>query len=58
MKRFYAHLLEKRSAAFALTAAKRDMLRTFGQKAVPYQWAAFTIEGAAMQPVLTNGSSN
>jgi len=58
MKRFYAHLLEKRSPASALTAAKRDMLRTFGQKAVPYQWAAFTIEGAATQPVLSNGSSN
>jgi len=58
MKHFYAHLLEKRSPASALTAAKRDMLRTFGQKAVPYQWAAFTIEGAATQPVLSNGSSN
>jgi CHAT domain-containing protein len=58
MKHFYAHLLEKRSPASALTAAKRDMLRTFGQKAVPYQWAAFTIEGAATRPVLTNGSSN
>jgi len=58
MKHFYAHLLEKQSPASALTAAKRDMLRTFGQKAVPYQWAAFTIEGAATQPVLSNGSSN
>jgi CHAT domain-containing protein len=58
MKHFYGHLLEKRSPASALTAAKRDMLRTFGQKVVPYQWAAFTIEGAATRPVLTNGSSN
>ena len=58
MKRFYAHLLEKRSTASALTAAKRDMLRTFGQKAVPYRWAAFTIEGAATRPLLPNGSSN
>jgi CHAT domain-containing protein len=58
MRRFYAHLLEKRSPASALTAAKRDMLRTFGQKAVPYQWAAFTIEGAATQPMSSNGSSN
>lgn len=56
MKRFYAHLLEKRSPASALTAAKRDMLRTFGRKAIPYQWAGFTIEGAATQPVLSNGS--
>jgi CHAT domain-containing protein len=58
MKRFYSHLLEKQSPASALTAAKRDMLRTFGQKAVPYQWAAFTIEGAATRPVFSNGSSN
>ena len=58
MKHFYVHLLAKRSPASALTAAKRDMLRTFGQKAVPYQWAAFTIEGAATQPVLSNGSLN
>jgi len=55
MKRFYSHLLEKRSAASALTAAKRDLFRTYGGKAVPYQWAAFTVEGAAMQPVLSNG---
>ena len=47
MKRFYAHLAANQSAAAALTAAKRDMLRTFGHKTVPYQWAGFTIEGAA-----------
>jgi CHAT domain-containing protein len=52
MKRFYAHLMQRRSAAFALAAAKRDLLRTYGRKAIPYQWAAFTIEGAATQPVL------
>ena len=46
MKRFYAHLLAHRSAGSALTAAKRDMLRTFGRDALPYQWAGFTIEGA------------
>ena len=42
--------------ASALTAAKRDMLRTFGRKAIPYQWAGFTIEGAATLPVMSNGS--
>jgi CHAT domain-containing protein len=47
MKRFYAHLAAKKSAASALTAARREMLRTFGHKTLPYQWAAFTIEGAA-----------
>jgi CHAT domain-containing protein len=45
MKRFYAHLSANQSAATALTAAKRDMLRTLGSKALPYQWAGFTIEG-------------
>src|SRR5207302_3790367 len=46
MKRFYAHLSANQSAASALTAAKRDMLRTFGREAIPYQWAGFTVEGA------------
>jgi CHAT domain-containing protein len=56
MKRFYARLSENPSAASALTAAKRDMLRTFGRKALPYQWAAFTVEGAAGRPMSSNGS--
>ena len=54
MKRFYAHLSVNRPAASALTAAKRDMLRTFGRKAVPYQWAGFTIEGAVGRPISSN----
>ncbi len=40
-------LSTSKSPASALTAAKRDMLRTFGRKTLPYQWAGFTIEGAA-----------
>jgi len=55
MKRFYAHLTAGQSAASALTAAKRDMLRTFGDKALPYQWAAFTIEGAAGRSTSNEG---
>ena len=58
MKRFYAHLSANQSAASALTAAKRDMLRTFGRKALPYQWAGFTIEGAAGRPISSNESDN
>ena len=58
MKRFYAHLSANQSPASALTAAKRDMLRTFGTKALPYQWAAFTIEGAAGRPTSLNESDN
>ena len=56
MKRFYAHLSTNQSPASALTAAKRDMLRTYGTKALPYQWAAFTIEGAAGQSASLNES--
>jgi CHAT domain-containing protein len=50
MKRFYVHLTANQAAASALTAAKRDMLRTLGDKALPYQWAGFTIEGTAGRP--------
>lgn len=45
MKHFYQHLSSTQSAASALTAAKRDMLRIFGRKAVPYEWAGFIVEG-------------
>jgi CHAT domain-containing protein len=47
MKRFYKHLAAGESAAAALTAAKRDMLRKYGSAAVPYYWAGYTLEGAA-----------
>lgn len=58
MKRFYAHLSANLSAASALTAAKRDMLRTFGSKALPFEWAAFTAEGAARRPISGGEGSN
>ena len=46
MKRFYAHLAAKDSVAYALTAAKRDMLKTYGVQAIPYYWASFRLDGA------------
>lgn len=58
MKRFYAHLSANWSVASALTAAKRDMLRTFGSKALPYQWAGFTVEGATGRPISPNEGHN
>ncbi len=58
MKRFYTHLLEGRSAASALAAAKRDVLRRSGRKALPYQWAGFTIEGAATRLVSPKRSAH
>jgi hypothetical protein len=50
MKRFYAHLSANQSAATALTSAKRDMLRTLGSKALPYQWAE--VRGAEAHTLL------
>jgi CHAT domain-containing protein/tetratricopeptide (TPR) repeat protein len=47
MERFYGHLAQRNTIAHALTAAKRDMLRTYGSEAVPYYWAGFKLEGAA-----------
>ncbi len=46
MKRFYAHLAAKEPVAYALTAAKRDMIKTYGAQAIPYYWASFRLDGA------------
>jgi CHAT domain-containing protein len=53
MKQFYKHIGAHEPPSVALAAAKRDMLRKYGAAAVPYYWAAYTVEGAA-----TLGSSN
>jgi len=45
MKRFYSRLASGESPALALTSAQREMLHSFGDKAVPYCWAGFTFEG-------------
>jgi len=54
MKRFYAHLAEKNTVAHALTAAKKDMLRTYGSQAVPYYWASFRLEGSGDHAIRLN----
>lgn len=51
MKHFYAHLAEHQTPAYALTAAKRDFLRSFGNKAIPFDWAAFGAEGELGRPI-------
>src|SRR5205814_7140298 len=51
MKQFYEHFAAGEPAAYALTTAKRDMLRKFGRKAVPYYWAGYTFEGVAGRAV-------
>jgi len=47
MKQFYRHIAAHEPPSIALAAAKRDMLRRYGAAAVPYYWAAYTVEGAA-----------
>ncbi|MEO8126673.1 MAG: CHAT domain-containing protein [Bryobacteraceae bacterium] len=54
MRRFYAHLAMHDNPAVALTAAKRDMLRAFGHKTLPFEWAAFTVEGQLDAPIISN----
>lgn len=51
MKHFYAHLAEHQTPPYALTAAKRDFLRSFGSKAIPFEWAAFGAEGEIGRPI-------
>ncbi len=51
MKRFYAHLADGKTPARALTTAKRDMLKVYGARALPYFWAGFKLEGAGDYPV-------
>jgi CHAT domain-containing protein len=47
MKHFYRRLGSGEPIAEALADAKRDLLREFGQRAVPYYWAGFVVDGAA-----------
>jgi CHAT domain-containing protein len=58
MKRFYAHLGTHESPAYALTAAKRDVIRSFRKQAVPYYWAGFTFEGLADRDVMPHSTVN
>jgi CHAT domain-containing protein len=46
MREFYAELAHGRNVSDALAAAKRKILKTFGQaKIVPYDWAGYSVEG-------------
>ena len=52
MRHFYAHLANRRGPEEALTAAKRDVLRRYGVRAMPYHWAGFVIEGGGPRTVV------
>jgi len=51
MKTFYSELSHGNRAPDAMAAAKRNMLKSFGAKAIPYYWAGFTVEGVAEPPI-------
>jgi CHAT domain-containing protein len=51
IRRFYAHLALHERSGRALRSAKLDVLKKFGDKAVPYYWAGFTLEGVASDPI-------
>ena len=45
MKRFYQHLAAGSDKGSALRQAKLDLLREFGDQALPIYWAGFTLVG-------------
>lgn len=46
MAQFYAGIANGQTTSVALRNAKLELLKTFGPRAVPYRWAAYTLEGA------------
>jgi len=51
MRRFYARLATGADRASALRNAKLEMLERFGDQAVPYYWAGFTMVGDGSRPI-------
>lgn len=46
VRRFYRYLGSGQSAGNAMANAKRDVIKMFGQRAGPWLWAPFIVEGA------------
>lgn len=51
MKHFYARLGAGEKVSDALTGAKREVLAAYGDSAVPYYWASFTLEGVGSHAI-------
>lgn len=51
MRRFYAQLGQGIDRASALRNAKLEMLERFGDQALPYHWAGFTMVGDGSRPI-------
>lgn len=51
---FYQGLAQGLSPAEALGASQREVIRQFSEKAVPYYWAGFVIDGSADHALISN----
>ena len=51
MRRFFRNACVQKPPAVAMAEAKREFLRSLGARAVPYLWAAFTVEGGPVDRV-------
>jgi CHAT domain-containing protein/tetratricopeptide (TPR) repeat protein len=54
MKQFYSHLMTGDTVGAALAQAKRDVLKTYGNRAVPYFWAGYVVDGVSDQRARTS----
>lgn len=51
MKRFYGNLAKGLDRGSALQRAKLELVEQFGEQAVPFLWAGFTMVGDASRPI-------
>jgi CHAT domain-containing protein len=51
MKHFYRHLANRQDKGSALRQAKIDLLEEFGEQALPFYWAGFTMVGDGSRSV-------
>jgi CHAT domain-containing protein len=51
IKAFYGHLARAEDKGSALRNAKLDMIQEFGDQALPYYWAGFTMQGDSASPL-------
>ena len=51
MKRFYGNLAKGLDRGSALQKAKLELVEQFGDQAVPFFWAGFTMVGDASKPI-------
>src|SRR6185503_8190911 len=58
MKPLYQHLADGFAKGAALRQAKIDLLKKFGDKALPIYWAGFTLVGDGSTPIVRRWNSS